>query len=188
MVQFFGMFTPKRGVCHVEINVPNYEQAIAFYDQMFGWLGYKSFSTLGIDYVGTYYAAFPHSYIGVQPSKDAALVDTSARHVGINHIALWAKSRHEVDLFYDEFLKPAGVTVTDMPASYPNYTPTYYAVFFLDPYGIRWELAYVPMVPSPLAVARWWKRLTKLKKVHPEWERHPFFEAIRQLPRSRKKK
>jgi predicted enzyme related to lactoylglutathione lyase len=38
-----------RGLCHVELNVPDYERAIEFYDKMFGWLGFSSFSTLGID-------------------------------------------------------------------------------------------------------------------------------------------
>ncbi len=58
-----------RGIHHVEFSVLDYESSIAFYDSMFGWLGYTSFSTptLDIEYRSTYYMArypIPHSYIG----------------------------------------------------------------------------------------------------------------------------
>ncbi len=42
-----------RGVHHVEFNVLDYEASIAFYDAMFGWLGYMSFWTLDIEYRST---------------------------------------------------------------------------------------------------------------------------------------
>lgn len=59
-----------RGVCHIELNVPEYDVAPSFYDRMFGWLGYSSFGTLGIaGCLGTCYAALPHSYIGIQPAS-----------------------------------------------------------------------------------------------------------------------
>jgi catechol 2,3-dioxygenase-like lactoylglutathione lyase family enzyme len=172
-----------RGLCHVELNVPDYERAIQFYDQMFGWLGYSSFSTLGIGYVSTYYTAFPHSYIGIQPSRYPEHLKQEEKRVGINHVALWAKSRREVDSFYRDFLQPHGLVVLDPPDCCPEYSPGYYAVFFLDPYGIRWELARVPMVPSPAAIYRWWRVLSGIKSQHPKWKRHPFFEAQRRLPR-----
>jgi predicted enzyme related to lactoylglutathione lyase len=38
-----------RGLCHVDLNVPDSDRALGFYDRMFGWLGYRSFSTLGIE-------------------------------------------------------------------------------------------------------------------------------------------
>jgi catechol 2,3-dioxygenase-like lactoylglutathione lyase family enzyme len=44
-----------RGVHHVEFAVLDYDDSIAFYDAMFGWLGYLSFWTLDIDYRSTYY-------------------------------------------------------------------------------------------------------------------------------------
>jgi len=49
-----------KGVHHVEFSVLDYEESIAFFDKMFGWLGYKSFWTLDIGYRSTYYMArFP---------------------------------------------------------------------------------------------------------------------------------
>ena len=173
-----------RGVHHVEVSVLNYEESIAFYDKMFGWLGYSSFWTLDIEYRSTYYVAkppFPHSYIGIQPARHGPPLTYEDRAPGIHHVALWARSKREVNRFYEQFLLKERVPVTDPPAAYPHYTFGYYAVFFLDQSGIRWELAYVPMLPMPwdiLASLRAWR---ELRKQHPEWKRHPLIKAWRKI-------
>jgi len=134
-------------VSHVEFSVINYDESIKFYDKMFGWLGYASLWTLDVGHRSTYYLArppVPHSFIGIQPSASDQPVDHRARSTGIHHVALWARSQREVDQFYREFLLKEEVVITDAPAGYPQYGPGYYAVFFLDPSGIRWELAYIP--------------------------------------------
>ena len=72
----------------------DYDESIAFYDAMFGWLGYMSFWTLDIEYRSTYYMArfpLPHSYIGIQPAQTGEKLHHNAQTVGINHIALWAQ-------------------------------------------------------------------------------------------------
>lgn len=61
-----------RGVSHVEFAVLDYDESIAFYDAMFGWLGYSSFSSLNMEYQSVYYMTRylnPHSYIGIQPAR-----------------------------------------------------------------------------------------------------------------------
>lgn len=142
-----------RGVHHVEFAVLEYERSVAFYDAMFGWLGYTSFSTLDIEYRSTYYltrAFAPHSYIGIQPARTGEKLAHSEQAVGINHIALWARGRREVDRFHRRFLIPRAIPVTDAPKAYPQYWPGYYAVFFDDPInGIHWELASLPKIPLP---------------------------------------
>ena len=134
-----------RGVSHVEFAVLDYDESLEFYDAMFGWLGYHSFSSLNMEYQSIYYFTRyvnPHSYIGIQPARTGAKLTHGDQAVGINHIALWARSRKEVDRFRDEFLTARGVHVTDEPQEYPQYWPGYYAVFFDDPInGIHWELA-----------------------------------------------
>ncbi len=145
-----------RGVHHVEFSVLDYEASIAFYDAMFGWLGYSSFSTLNMEYESVYYMTRfvnPHSYIGIQPARTGAKLLHGDQAVGINHIALWARSRRDVDRFHREFLINRGVVVTDEPEEHPQYWPGYYAVFFDDPIsGIHWELAWLPKVPTPRQV------------------------------------
>jgi catechol 2,3-dioxygenase-like lactoylglutathione lyase family enzyme len=167
------------------VSVINYEESVQFYDKMFGWLGYSSFWTLDIEYRSTYYMTrppFPHSYIGIQPAKSDQPIHYEDRQTGIHHIALHAKSKREVDRFYREFLMKEEVTVTDPPDAYPHYAPGYYAVFFLDLSGIRWELAYLPRIPMPWDILKSLRVLKELRKQHPEWTRHPFFEAWRKIP------
>ena len=145
-----------RGVSHVEFAVLDYERSIAFYDSMFGWLGFDSFSSLNMEYQSIYYMTRfvnPHSYIGIQPARTGETLSHVDQAVGINHIALWARSRGEVDRFHTDFLVGRGLPITDEPKDYPQYWPGYYAVFFDDPInGIHWELAWLPKIPSPQQV------------------------------------
>ena len=104
---------------------------------------------------------------------------------GIHHIALWARSRREVDEFYEQFLCKEGVEVTDAPAEYPIYAPGYYAVFFVDQTGIRWELAFLPRIPMPRDILKTMRMANELRKQHPEWKSHPAKEMMRRLPSRR---
>ena len=174
-----------RGVHHVEFAVLNYDESIRFYDKMFGWLGYASFWTLGVEYLGTYYMArlpFFHSYIGIQPAQTGETIGWETQSTGINHIALWARSKKEVNRFYESFLVNEQVRVTHPPAAYPQYAPGYYAVFFLDPTGIRWELAYTPRIPMPWDVWATIKAAKTIRREHPEWQKNPLSLMWRQLP------
>jgi catechol 2,3-dioxygenase-like lactoylglutathione lyase family enzyme len=42
-----------------------------------------------------------------------------------------------------ELLKEMGAAVLNAPAEYP-YSPGYFAVYFTDPDGLKFEFAYVP--------------------------------------------
>jgi catechol 2,3-dioxygenase-like lactoylglutathione lyase family enzyme len=174
-----------KGVHHVELSVLEYEESIKFFDKMFGWLGYKSFWTLDIGYRSTYYMArFPffHSYIGIQPARTGNKLNHDDHSTGIHHIALWAKSRKEVDDFYADFLLKNNVDVTDVPAEYPTYSPGYYAVFFNDPFtGIHFELSHTPLLPSIASYLTWIRTLKNIWKQHPEWKTPPWREAMRKL-------
>jgi len=175
-----------KGVHHVEFSVLDYDNSIAFFDKMFGWLGYKSFWTLDIGYRSTYYMArFPffHSYIGIQPAGSGEKLKHEDRATGIHHIALWARNRKEVDDFHTEFLLRNNVEVTDPPTEYPVYAPGYYAVFFNDPItGIHFELSYTPWFPSIPAFRRFLDALKAVWKEHPEWKTPPWKAAWRKLP------
>lgn len=164
-----------RGVSHVEFAVLDYDESIAFYDAMLGWLGYHSFSSLNMEYQSIYYMTRfinPHSYIGIQPAHTGEKLTHPDQAVGINHIALWARNREEVDRFHRDFLVARGIPVTDEPKDYPQYTPGYYAVFFDDPInGIHWELAWVPKVPSPRQLWSFYRTLRAFGKQRPDLAR-----------------
>ncbi|WKE64573.1 VOC family protein [Gallaecimonas kandeliae] len=175
-----------KGLHHIELSVLDYDASVAFFDKLFGWLGYKSFWTLDIGYRSTYYMArFPffHSYIGIQPAQSGGKLDHSERATGIHHVALWARSRREVDAFYRDFLLKNQIPVTEPPAEYPTYTPGYYAVFFDDPItGIHFELSHTPMLPSLSSYRAWLDTLKGIWRKHPEWQAAPWKEAMRKLP------
>ena len=69
--------------------------------------------------------------------------DFNRYRVGLHHLALKAKSREDVNRFY-EFLLREQLPVIDPPADYPQYGPQYYAVFFTDPDGMKLELVHFP--------------------------------------------
>ncbi len=175
-----------KGIHHIELSVLNYEESIGFFDQMFGWFGYKSFWTLDIGYRSTYYMArFPffHSYIGIQPAKTGSKLAHADRATGLHHVALWARNRKEVNDFYASFLLKNNIDVTDLPREYPTYTPGYYAVFFDDPItGIHFELSHTPMLPSISSYCAWIRTLKDIWRKHPEWKAPPWKEAMRKLP------
>lgn len=175
-----------KGIHHIELSVLNYEESIKFYDQMFGWLGYKSFWTHNIGYLSTYYTAwvpFFHSYIGIQPAKSGEKLDPDAHATGVHHVALWARSRKQVDAFYHDFLLKNNIEVTEAPTEYPVYAPSYYAVFFNDPItGIHFELAATPFWSSLTKFFRWKRVLLDIWKKHPEWQGPPWKQMTRELP------
>lgn len=57
---------------------------------------------------------------------------------GFQHCAFSADSRQRVDALH-ALLNEIGATVLDAPAEY-DYLPGYYAVFFADPDGLKFEL------------------------------------------------
>jgi catechol 2,3-dioxygenase-like lactoylglutathione lyase family enzyme len=179
-----------RGVSHVEFAVLDYEKSVAFYDSMLGWLGYESFSSLDMEYESTYYMTRylnPHSYIGIQPAASGSRLVHADQSVGINHIALWARGRSEIDQFHREFLVERHIAVTDEPKDYPQYHPGYYAVFFDDPInGIHWELAWVPRIPSPRQVLAYYQALRGFARDRQDLANTVpglFLQARRRLPR-----
>ena len=61
----------------------------------------------------------------------------------LHHLAFRAASRAEVDRLHVE-LKGIGATIVSAPREYPEYTPPgYYAVFFKDPEGIKYQIVHV---------------------------------------------
>ncbi|MGG5369319.1 VOC family protein [Enterococcus sp. AZ196] len=57
----------------------------------------------------------------------------------VHHIAFRASSRNEVDRIYKTVME-LGAKILDEPKIFPQHGPNYYALFFNDPDGIKYEI------------------------------------------------
>ena len=108
---------------HVTIGVTDLDRARAFYDRALAPLGIERLYADGDNYSG--YGVRPKAFfwIGRRPG-----VLTGA------HIAVAAPDRATVDAFYEAAIA-AGGRDNGAPGLRPQYAPTYYGAFVLDPDG-----------------------------------------------------
>lgn len=60
---------------------------------------------------------------------------------GFQHLAFNAENRKQIDDLY-QLLLTLNTTILDAPCECPEYSPTYYAVYFEDPDGLKLEVAH----------------------------------------------
>ena len=117
------------GIDHISIRVSNYEKSKAFYGRLFEFLGFEISdeypNTIGWTNGKTRYWIAP-----AEGPKKHRIGD-----VGLHHYAFELRNRRDVDAL-QAFLKDERVHIVD-PAD--EYYEDYYAVFFLDPDGIKLE-------------------------------------------------
>ncbi|HEY2486827.1 MAG TPA: VOC family protein [Candidatus Binataceae bacterium] len=132
-------------ISHITLTVSDLERSTAFYDRVFEFIGFKrvevpestqqAMKTPLKAWVGPGYS------ISIRPSKGEFAHRPHDRNApGFNHMAFSAESRSEVEKLY-ALLVAIGATVLDAPAEYP-YSPGYFAVYFTDPDGIKFEFAH----------------------------------------------
>jgi catechol 2,3-dioxygenase-like lactoylglutathione lyase family enzyme len=78
--------------------------------------------------------------VGLYQASDATAY---SRHTPVHHIAFAAPTRIAVDDLYQTLIAMEA-TILDPPRDYPQYEQGYYAVFFLDPDGIKLEYVFTP--------------------------------------------
>lgn len=117
------------GIDHISIRVSNYQKSKAFYGRLFEFLGFEISdeypNTIGWTNGKTRYWIAP-----AEGRKKHRIGD-----VGLHHYAFELRNRKDVDALQG-FLKEKRVRIVD-PAD--EYYEDYYAVFFLDPDGIKLE-------------------------------------------------
>lgn len=135
-----------RGVVHhLDLNVKDVKASRAFYETVLGFMGYVLVDDheRGFDMDLVRDGRFVCS-IGILNAQGAnAGRDHDRSSPGLHHIAWEADSRADVDALHALLLQ-IGATVLDPPAAYPKYGPTYYAVFFSDPDGLKLEYVFKP--------------------------------------------
>jgi catechol 2,3-dioxygenase-like lactoylglutathione lyase family enzyme len=134
---------------HIDITVGDFMAAQRFYDAVLPLLGFD-LARKRVEYEeaddylqAEYYCdGFIFSIVRAAPESEGTAA-AAASPGALHHLAFRARSKAEVDCFYKQFIKKLGVGAqTEPPALCPQYAPDYYAVFFCDPSGIRYELAY----------------------------------------------
>ncbi len=111
---------------HVGITVSDYARAKAFYEPVLGTLGHK---------MQMEPAPFVSGW-GPSPTEPAFWISTGCPTkdtpvLGPAHVAFTAKTRKDVDAFYEAALK-AGAKCNGKPGIRAEYHPNYYGAFVYD--------------------------------------------------------
>jgi catechol 2,3-dioxygenase-like lactoylglutathione lyase family enzyme len=117
---------------HVDLRVRSLAEATPFYSVLLPALGFPNFceTPLGIAYDAVRDHPKPE-FIGL--IEDPAHVPNATR------LAFWAETKQEVDRIAAVVAR-AGARNVEGPMFCPEYSPTYYGMFFEDPSGNRLEV------------------------------------------------
>lgn len=123
------------GIDHLAIRVSDLARSKRFYDALLGFMGFarewEFGEVVGWDNGETLYWITQADALGRHHPHRTG-------DVGFHHYAFELASRDEVDQLYD-FLTAQEIEIVDPPADYPDYGEGYYAVYFLDPDGLKLE-------------------------------------------------
>ena len=127
---------------HIALSVSDIERSESFYNALLGFLGYEQ----GEKTEQFILWASSNAVITISPSNPESPNKHHDRYSpGLDHLAFSADSREDVDRLY-QYLVERGVEILEPPTQY-SYMPSYYAVLFLDPDGIKLELIHIPNRP-----------------------------------------
>jgi len=117
------------GIDHISIRVSDYEKSKVFYAKLFAFLGFE----LSDDYGTTIGWTNGRTRYWIAPAEGRK--SHRIGDVGFHHYAFELRDRKDVDAL-QAFLEKEKVRIVDPAAEYYD---DYYAVFFLDPDGIKLE-------------------------------------------------
>jgi catechol 2,3-dioxygenase-like lactoylglutathione lyase family enzyme len=120
------------GIDHLSIRVRDIKKSRAFYSKLFAFLGFKVLDDYG-DSVG-WTNGKTRFWIGQADAKGKTYKHRIG-DVGFHHYAFQLRNRKDVDDLHKCLLKMKAVIVDPPDEYYKNY----YAVFFLDPNGLKLE-------------------------------------------------
>ncbi len=131
------------GIDHLVIRVADLARSKRFYKSVLGTLGFE------LKYEFDRSAGWSNGktlfWIG-EADREGKRHPHRIGNIGFHHYAFELSARKDVDELY-ACLKRIKATVVDPPADYPHYGKGYYAVFFLDPDGLKLEGMVCPKVP-----------------------------------------
>jgi catechol 2,3-dioxygenase-like lactoylglutathione lyase family enzyme len=117
------------GIDHIAIRVSDYGKSKAFYGDLFSFLGFE----LSDEYADAIGWTNGRTRFWISPAEGRKTHRTG--DVGFHHYAFELRNRKDVDAL-QAHLEGKGVRIVDPAAEYYD---DYYAVFFLDPDGLKLE-------------------------------------------------
>ena len=131
---------------HIQITVKDMTAAVTFYDKFLPLLGFsaqaKASATIAEHDFHVVEYKHPRLSFAITSPRTAFRNDQVHRRKpgSLHHLAFRVGSRAEVNRLH-EALKALNADIVSPPRHYPEYTPPgYYAVFFKDPDGIKYEI------------------------------------------------
>lgn len=123
---------PRRLFDHLDLRVRSLAEAKPFYAQLLPALGFPDFceTSIGIAYDASSDHPKPE-FVG--------LIEDPDHRPNATRIAFWADSKEELDRIA-AIVVAAGARNVEGPMFCPEYSPTYYGMFFDDPCGNRLEV------------------------------------------------
>ncbi len=122
---------------HVDLRVTSMRDAKPFYGVLLPELGFAH------EYPGDTWMVWAAD--GELPEAAYFAITADPSHTpNANRIAFWAADREKVDRV-GRLIRNIGAAVTDGPRDFPEYSGTWYAVYFEDPCGNRLEVVYRAM-------------------------------------------
>lgn len=132
---------------HIQITVKDLNVAESFYDKLMPILGFdlnhKSKGSVPGHEFDVIEYGHPQLIIGINSPRKVFKDDTIHRRKpgALHHLAFRASSREEIDKLYPE-IEAIGANIVDAPKFYPQHGESYYALFFKDFEGIKFEIVY----------------------------------------------
>ncbi len=132
---------------HIQITVKDMSVALPFYDQLMPLLGFDLAKRINarVEAHDFHVAEYSHPQLAFginsprEPFKDEQV--HRRRPGALHHLAFKAESKMEVDHLAAELAR-IGANIVDGPGLFPQHGPDYYAVFFKDPDGIKYEIVF----------------------------------------------
>ncbi len=121
---------------HLGVNVPDLARAKRYYDEFMPLVGFESFIASAGEFAFRPAGGKPGTFVFFYPST--APGEYSRHHTGLQHLAFMVKTRSAVERVH-RFVLQVGGEVLHEPQSFPQYPPPYFAMFWLDPFGIMLE-------------------------------------------------
>ena len=132
---------------HIQITVQSLDNVESFYDMLMPLLGFdiakKSKGTVSEHEFDVIEYSHPQLIFAINSPRSKFKNETVHRRKpgSLHHLAFKASSKEEIDELYPLVIE-TGAQIVSPPKYYPQHGENYYALFFKDPDGIKYELVH----------------------------------------------